>query len=781
MSNKRRRKRIERGRFLETHLAAGGGLEVQLAADGDATGVIVDRDNGVIRNVSVLTAGMAYPAGGEPFRIDDVMLKQCADAINSNPRGIKSRISHPELAGGPHWVNGDSIFYLVGHCKTARIDGSRVRADMHLSQYAANSPHGNMREYLLGIAQEDPSACGVSIRFLMADSGEAAEGIPVGRIAAVMAVDFVGVPGGNPNGLLSGEDTNHVQPTPKTPGEGTPGELEGEFTMWKKLNSKQRSYLLSCGLTSASTDAQIGTCLSGMSAEQKAYYETLAGDEAGVPTPTPSATPVSAPSAPVSQNLAGDESKRVRAEALSEDRQRRKDILALASADSGITVEVAQSWADDNVSLPEATRLAELAKKLRPVATSRIEGGQDRNLATIADGISDALLLRAGVQLMTFDRVTGLAARDDDGRIISRKPHERAETMRRMPVPEMARAYLSAIGVDSTRMQSLSGEDCVGVASCARRDFAKKLQDVGGNVSLAMSTSDFPYILADALGKSFLGGYNLAPSTHQLWTSRRTAADFKTQKLINVSEAAGLSARNEGAGITYGTLSESQETVALVEYVSGLVFTRRMQINDDMGIFRDGGAMKLGAMARYKEDDVAYAILTANAAMSDGGLLFNITAVTTPGGHANLSSGSSTAIYAVCAPGLHPTVVMLFLESEQSPVLKQEVQWDTDDLKVAVRHSVAAKAADWRGLYKDVTGNVTVASLGLIVEAMATQKAPKGAFINLRPSYILTPVGTKEVAFGQLVGSSVDPSKNNATPNPFFNRLTVIGEPRLNS
>jgi len=476
-------------------------------------------------------------------------------------------------------------------------------------------------------------------------------------------------------------------------------------------------------------------------------------------------------------------------DAVAADRKRREDILAMGAGDEpAVELDVARKWADDGVSLADANRLADMAKTMRPVPAGRVEGGEDRNLATIVPAIADGIMLRAGwsgqagarLPFMTFDPITGLAERDAAGQIVARQPHERAQQFRRMPVAEMARQYLGSVGVTGENLTRLSREECIEVASCRRGEFGQRLRDVGGNVNLAMSTSDFPYLLADVLRKVFLGGYNLAPSTWGRWAGRMTTPDFKDIKLLNLSEAPQMAARAEGAGITFGTLTESREVFALAEYTSGLVFTRRQQINDDMGVFQDRGAPKLGAIARYKEDDVVYAILTANANMADGGALFNVTAVATTGGHANLSEGSSTAIYAATASGVNPTVVCAFLESEQAPVLKQEVQWDTDDLKVAVRHSCAAKAADWRGLYKDVTGNATVASLGLIVQAMAVMTAPNGAFMNLRPSYILTPAGSKEVAFAQLVGSSVDPSKANATFNPFFNGLTVIGEPRLN-
>ena len=771
---------MKNARSLVLSLAKAQGTEIfLLQGQAPDSGVKADPKTGVISNVAILTAGMAYPAIGEPFEIDEVMLQQVADLINAAPGGVKSRISHPELK--PGFLGGleDGIFYLVGRAKNARVENRAVRGDMHLAEYADSSPTGKHRTYLLGVADEDPSAIGISIRFIQAEP-ICREGMPdLVRVYAVTAVDFVGTPGGNPNGLLSGREP---APNPKTPkaGEGSPSASQGDLAM----NARQMAYLRSCGLKDGASAEEIKTFLSGLKAEQTQYLNGLVEK----PAPDPKG-----PEKKPETGLAGDEAKaqaeKAAQDALAGDRDRRKAILALSAGENAaITADVARQWADDGVTVADAKRLTELAGKLKPVPSGRTVGGEDRNLATLADGISDALLLRAGhgtgapnsMPLMTFDPVTGLAARDASGAIVARKPGERALSMRRMPVAEMARQYLAAVGVPAMSLSNMGADGCIALASGRRSEFPKALQQAGGNISLAMSTSDFPYILADAMNKVFLGGYNLAPSTWSQWCRRTTARDFKDVKLLNLGGAPALSARAEGKGIAFGSMSESREIIALVEYSAGLVFTRRMQINDDLGVFRDGGAMSLGAMARYKEDDVVYAILTANAAMSDTGLLFNVTAVTTAGGHANQSAGASTAVYATAAPGICPTVVAMFLDSEQSPVMKQEIAWDTDDLKVAVRHSVAAKAADWRGMYKDVSGAVTIAELAVIVQAMALQKDPNGAFLNLRPSFILCPAGASEVNWAQLIGSSVDPSKNNATPNPFANKLTVIGEPRLN-
>ena len=734
----------------------------------------VDRTgNGSLKNVSVITRG---PAQGHGFVVDDMMLQQVADALNASPKGTKSRLTHPKPFGT------DPIFTRLGRTAgTARVEDGKVKCDLCFGSYAAGGPQGNLAKYVMDLADEDPSDLGLSISFEPDEYLERTgpDGLPIepaGRLKALVAVDVVDDPGANPDGLLSSGTGDRGTGTGKENNnnrraDGTAGTTPvGEDAM--KLNARQRAYLASCGLAADATDEQVQQFLKKLQPVQTTYLESLKDGDQGTGTGD-----LGKGKKPADSGAAGPTPE----ETLAADKQRRTAILALAAGENNpVSLDAARQWADDGVSLADAQRLAQLAKTLRPVPAGRVEGGQDLDLATLGTGIVDALLLRAGQPLMTFDPVTGLAERDAEGRIVPRKPCERALTMRRMPVPEMARRYLSAVGV-TEKLANLSGEECVNVASGSRRDFPQRLRAIGGNIDLAMSTGDFPYLLADALNKVFLGGYNLAPSTWGYWCRRMTARDFKDVKLLNLSNAPAMQIRKEGGELVFGKLSESKETVALAEYVSGLIFTRRQQINDDLGVFQDGGAQRLGAIARYKEDDVVYAILTANAAMSDTGALFNNTVVTTAGGHANLSSGASTAVYAVTSAGQWPTVVTLFLESEQAPVLKQEVQWDTDDLKVAVRHTVAAKAADWRGMYKDVTGTYTVASLAAIVDAMVIQKDPSGAFMNLRPSFMLVPAGLLEVSWSQLIGSNVDPSKTNATPNPFWNKLTVIGEPRLHA
>jgi hypothetical protein len=74
---------------------------------------------------------------------------------------------------------------------------------------------------------------------------------------------------------------------------------------------------------------------------------------------------------------------------------------------------------------------------------------------------------------------------------------------------------------------------------------------------------------------------------------------------------------------------------------------------------------------------------------------------------------------------------------------------------------------------------LSVVSLGKAKAAMAKQKNIGGKeYLNIQPAFLLVPVEL-EVTAAQLIGSLVDPTKSNATPNPFANKLTVVSDPNM--
>lgn len=77
------------------------------------------------------------------------------------------------------------------------------------------------------------------------------------------------------------------------------------------------------------------------------------------------------------------------------------------------------------------------------------------------------------------------------------------------------------------------------------------------------------------------------------------------------------------------------------------------------------------------------------------------------------------------------------------------------------------------------TGEINVANLGKAKALMSRMKNIKGVeALNVQPAFLIVPPEL-EVTAAQLISSAVDPTKANATPNPFANRLSVVADPEL--
>ena len=177
--------------------------------------VQIDHARGTIHGVSVIQIGAAL---GHQIDIDRVTLNQVAGAINSAPNGIKSRFTHGEF-------NSDSLGSHLGKVRNAIVDGNKVRADLVLLQSAKRSPKGDIYSYVLDLARDAPEDFGLSIAFepllvWSATNGNEspaqrdADGAwirpagavnvrPLTRVKRLMAVDVVGDPAANRDGLFS--------------------------------------------------------------------------------------------------------------------------------------------------------------------------------------------------------------------------------------------------------------------------------------------------------------------------------------------------------------------------------------------------------------------------------------------------------------------------------------------------------------------------------------------------------------------------------------------------
>ena len=146
--------------------------------------------------------------------------------------------------------------------------------------------------------------------------------------------------------------------------------------------------------------------------------------------------------------------------------------------------------------------------------------------------------------------------------------------------------------------------------------------DAMGMIGRALTTSDFPLILANIANKSLYAGYEAASETWNKWCGVGTVSDFKTNTVVRAGETADLDQIREDDEYKYGTRAEAQEQYSIATYGKLFNISRQAIINDDLGALTDTPAAH-GEAAGRKVGDLAYAVLTANSAMGDGTALFH--------------------------------------------------------------------------------------------------------------------------------------------------------------
>lgn len=279
------------------------------------------------------------------------------------------------------------------------------------------------------------------------------------------------------------------------------------------------------------------------------------------------------------QERAAKEEK-IRAEATGRERERIREIDALCQKYD--CADMARSFIIDGKSLEDASRaildkIHEKSKTANPGSGAVIVADEQDKFRAAAN---DGLILRAGFKV--------------------EKPAPGAHDLRGYTLAEMAR-------------------ECLRMANRDHRG------DVKSMVGRALTTSDFPNILANLATKSLQEAWGSAASTWRTWCGIGSVSDFKTYHSNALSEHDDLEEIPDSGEIKLGGFSEkAPESYKIASYGKKFKITRVMIINDDLGALREMPARRAEAAAR-KIDDVAYAVLTANGNMGDGHAIFDST------------------------------------------------------------------------------------------------------------------------------------------------------------
>lgn len=162
---------------------------------------------------------------------------------------------------------------------------------------------------------------------------------------------------------------------------------------------------------------------------------------------------------------------------------------------------------------------------------------------------------------------------------------------------------------------------------------------VSGIIERALhSTSDFPLILGDSVGRTMRAAYTAAPSGLKRIARQTTAKDFKAKYKLQLSEAAQLEKVNESGEFKSGSLTEAKESYAIATYGKIFGITRQALVNDDLGAFNDL-ARRLGQAAAATEAKLMVDLWLANSGngptMADTVALFNLSS------HKNLQTAAA--------------------------------------------------------------------------------------------------------------------------------------------
>jgi len=574
----------------------------------------VDVATGMIRGAAVMTIG---PAEGWGWDCDRTTLEQVRDAINA-AGGMPSRFKHQGMNadGTPMMAAPEALGTKVAMLSNARVDGSVLRADVQVGTYAEHVPgQGNVRAYLLNMAKEAPTEIGLSADFFysLERTGDRA----VARVKTVNSIDFVDRPASNRRGLLA-----------ELPGVSDSGALPAVDPLptngGVQMDPNLLALLVSMGLAPQSTPEQSQAFLSALPDDKKRAVFAQFPDAAPKPPAAPMVEqpPAQLAARPTLQPAAADDPTRAVLAAENARVSGIREVGKLYGHDDAWTNSQIAAGAD----VPTAQRAA-LSKLSEQHNAYPVHVRDDRNMSSLPQAIGDSIQLRAGLSV--------------------KNPHERARDFRGLTLVETARAYLTAIGIDTRGM---------GRNEVASLVFNRGKLAAMGRAALAQTSGDFSNILADTIGKTLRTAYDEYPTTWQQWVRRATAPDFKTITRTQLSEGSSLKRVRKGGEYPNATLSDSKETYVLSKYGDIHSLSWETIINDDLNAFARIPELK-GRAAKRLENELVYYTLLANAAMNDTGALFNSTVRTTAGGHANLASANAAITVAALNIGVGQMMV----------------------------------------------------------------------------------------------------------------------------
>jgi len=258
---------------------------------------------------------------------------------------------------------------------------------------------------------------------------------------------------------------------------------------------------------------------------------------------------------------------------------RRRDIRALvrtAGLDAQVADDLIDAGADMTRAKAEVYDAVQDRRRAAPIIRSHAPANDDP--ATITRRQSDAIATR----------MAGGECPEDARPFLNL-------SLRDMAVDALTRAGVSTRGMSADEVFTRAGEH---------------------------TTSDFPLVVSNAMNKVALDTYRAAESPLKQLCRQRTLSNFKESTSIRLGEMGRLEELAESGEITHTSRAENGETMRLKTFARGVTVSRKLMIDDDLGLLGDMTAA-LGQAAAQTEADILVDLLTSNPNLSDGTAVFD--------------------------------------------------------------------------------------------------------------------------------------------------------------
>lgn len=205
-------------------------------------------------------------------------------------------------------------------------------------------------------------------------------------------------------------------------------------------------------------------------------------------------------------------------------------------------------------------------------------------------------------------RVTG--SNDDPAQIQTRAADALAFRMAGGELPDASREF---VGMS---LRDLAAE------SLTRSGVSTRGMSADEVFHRSLGTSDFPLVVSNAMGKVAAQAYKVAESPLKALARQKTLPNFKTSTSIRIGEMGRLEEMTEDGEFTHTNRAETGETMALKTFGRAINVSRKLLIDDDLGLLGDMTAA-MGQAAAQTEAEELVKLFTGNPNLSDGTAVFH--------------------------------------------------------------------------------------------------------------------------------------------------------------